>query len=181
MKTMRYVLFGCLTLFFMSCSVRSLLPLFGEKNLVFNLGLIGAWKDMDKKEIYYIQKSEGKNYTMIVCNEKGDTSKHIAQLGQLGKFWFLDSYPISCAQDYQMIPIHIISKIRLNGDTLSFGSFESDHLKNLIQSGNVKIPHVILDDKVVLTASSDEMQQLVLLLAEDENAFPQPTRLIRIK
>ena len=181
MKTVRYTVTMGMTLFLMGCPVRSLFPLFAEKDVVFNLGLVGTWSETDKKVTYFFQKEEGKNYVAIVCDEKGDTSQYTAQLGQLSKFWFLDSYPGKDASDYQMIPTHVISRMWLNGDTLRFASLESDYVKKLIETGKITIPHVSLKEDIILTASSDELQQLVLRLAEDDQAFPKPTILIRVK
>ena len=181
MKTLRYIVIIGTALFLMGCPVRSLFPLFAEKDLVFNPGLVGAWSEKDKNETYFIQKSEGKNYDIIVCDKKGDTSQYTAQLGQLGKFWFLDSYPSKDPNDYQMIPTHIISKIWLNGDTLRFASLENDYLKKFIETQNLKIPHASRNEDIVLTASTDELQKLVLQLAQDDGAFPKPTKLVRVK
>ncbi len=180
MKTMKNLLAIVLALFLMGCPARSLFPLFTEKNLVFNPGLVGAWIDKDKKETYFFQKTEGKNYIVIVCHDE-DTTQYITQLGQIGKLWFLDSYPSEDPTNYQFIPTHIISKMWLNGDTLRFASLESDHLKKLIEKENLKISHTFLKEDVLLTASTDELQQLVLQLAQDDRAFPNPTKLIRVK
>jgi len=181
MKTSRNIVTIGLALFFMGCPARSFYPFFTEKNLVFNPGLVGAWMDQDKKETYFFQKAEGKDYDVIVCEEKGDTSYYRVQLGQIGKVWFLDSYPSEESTNFQLVPTHIISKIWFNGDTLTFASLESDYVKNLIKSKNLKIAYTLQKEDIILIASTEEVQQLVLQLVQDEKAFPNPTRLNRVK
>ncbi len=181
MKTLRNIITIGMALFFVGCPARSLYPFFTEKNLVFNPGLVGAWADQDKKETYFFQKAEGKNYAVIVCKEKEDTSHYIAQLGQIGKVWFLDTYPSEEQNDFQLVPTHIISKMWLNGDTLTFASLESDYVKKFIESKKLKIPYTTQKGDIIFTASTDELQQLILQLAQDDKAFPDQTKLFRVK
>jgi hypothetical protein len=82
-----------MALYFMGCPIRSFYPLFGEKDLVFNPVMIGSWVENDGKETYLIQKGEGKDYVVTVTDENGRKGQYIMQSGQLGKFWFLDTYP----------------------------------------------------------------------------------------
>ena len=181
MKTLKFIITIGLSLFFMGCPARSLFPLFTEKDSMFNPGLVGAWVDQGNKETYYFQKGGGKDYAVIVCREKEDTSHYTAQLGQLGKKWFLDSYPSEDPKDFQLVPTRIISKIWLNGDTLTFASLESNYLKGLIESKKIKIPYTTQKGDVILIASTDELQQLILQLSQDDKAFGNPTTLVRLK
>lgn len=181
MKTLTNIVIISMTLFFVGCPARSFYPFFTEKNLMFNPGLVGAWMDQNKKETYFFQKAEGKNYYIIVCEEKGDTSYFQAQLGQIGKVWFLDSYPSEESENFQLVPTHIISKMWFNGDTLTFASLESDYLQKLIESKKIKIPYTTQKGDIILTSSTEELQQIVLQLAQDDKAFPNPTKLVRVK
>lgn len=181
MKTLRNIVTISMALFFIGCPARSFYPFLAEKNLVFNSGLVGAWMDQDKKETYFFQKAEGKNYDIIVCEEKGDTSYFQAQLGQIGKVWFLDSYPSEEPENYQLVPTHIISKMWLNGDTLAFASLESDYVQKFIESKKLNISYTTQKGDIIFTASTDELQQLVMQLVLDDKAFPNPTKLIRVK
>ena len=171
-----------LAVLFVGCPARSIFPLFGEKDLVFNPSLVGTWVGENEKETYTFQPSKEKSYNVIVRDKKGDTATFTAQLGRLGPFWFLDSYPAKEAHEYHMIRTHVISGIRLDGDSLSISSLEGDWLKNMTESGKLKIPHVTLKNDFILTASTEELQQLVLRFAQDSNAFPEHKgKLSRVK
>ena len=93
----------------------------------------------------------------------------------------LDKNPSEEQNNFQLVPTHIISKMWLNGDTLTFASLESDYVKKFIESKKLKIPYTTQKGDIILTASTDELQQLVLQLAQDDKAFPNPTKLVRVK
>lgn len=181
MKIWSYLFILGSTLFFIGCPARSLYPFFEERNLVFNPGLVGAWTDQEKKETYFFQKGEGKNYDVIICEESGDTTHYTAQLGQIGKVWFLGSCPKDDIKDFQLVPTHIISKLLLNGDSLIFATLESDYVRKFIDSKKIKISYVTQKEDIILTAPTEELQQLIFQLAQDNKAFSNTTTLIRVK
>lgn len=171
-------LMGCLD--FNPHIVRSLFPLFREKEATFSLSLVGAWSDKEGKETYLFQKGEGKNYTLILMDKK-DTIEYKVQLGQLGNFWFMDSYPSEKPADVHMISSHLIFRMLLQEDSIGLSMLDSDSLKKMIESGNMKVPAVILDGSVILTASTEELQQFIQGLTNDDRFFPESSKLFRIK
>jgi hypothetical protein len=80
-----------------------------------------------------------------------------------------------------MIAIHNIVKMSLEGDTLRMAMLEGDWLKKMIDSSKLKVSHVLLENDPILTVSTEELQQLVLRIAEDRDAFPNPGKFIRMK
>jgi hypothetical protein len=77
------------------------------------------------------------------------------------------------------LPTHVITRIWLAGDTLKTASLEGDYLKDAMAAGKLTVPHVQDGNDILLTASTKELQQLVLRLAEVDAAFPDPSVLIR--
>ena len=178
MKKMTCIAVLGATLFLMGCPARSLFPLFAEEGLVFNPDLLGTWVDSDKEE-YTFLKSGGGGYDVLVRGKDGSVQLLSAKLGQLGGSWFLDSSPGEINNDYHLLPAHVITRIWLSGDTLKTASLEGDYLKDSITSGKLTVSHALSGSDVLLTASTEELQQLVLLLAENEAAFPDPSTLVR--
>lgn len=181
MKTIVHIATLGIALSLMGCPARSLFPLFMDKDISFNPGLVGAWSNNEAAETYLFQKGEGKNFAVIVTNKDGDTIQYRVQLGRLGKSWFLDSYPTEKPKSYHMISTHLISKIWYGGDTLKFASLEGDSLKKMVESGKLNIPISVVEDGIILTASTKELQQIVLKLADDDRYFPEPEILSRMK
>ncbi len=167
-----------LTLFLMGCPARSLFPLFTEPELVFNPDLLGTWVNSDKEE-YTFQKSSEQGYTVLYLGNDGGTEVFTVQLGQLGKAWFLDSYPASKTNDYHLLPTHVISQMQLSGDTLRLASLESDFFQDQVQRRELNIPHAFLEKDLVLTGATMDLQQLILSLADNHAAFPDTTTFLR--
>ncbi len=174
MKRIKFLMFIGITNIFIGCPARSLSPLFAEKDLLFNPALVGTWSDEAKKDHFTFEQSDDKGYHLTVREEDGDTTQYKVGLGKIGKYWFMDSYPDWSVNDYHYLGTHMISRIWIDGDTLRMSSLEGDRLKKMIGNGTLKIAHAIVDNEVVLTAPTKELQKLVLRLADDKDAFSPP-------
>ncbi len=175
------VIFLAMCIVFMGCPIRSLSPLFTEKEITFNPDLVGSWKNVKEGDITTFRKSGEKEYMALALDKNGDTAKYSIQLGKVGNFWFMDSYSANKTEDYQMLPTHMIWRVWIEGDTLRLASLEGDWLKQMIESKKVHIQHARSNDDIVLTASSGDLQKLVLRYAGDEKAFPHPDVCVRVK
>ncbi|MBI5022140.1 MAG: hypothetical protein HZB59_11955 [Ignavibacteriales bacterium] len=177
--------------------VRSLYPLFMEEDLIFNNELLGTWREKDGKSTWIFEKSNDKNYTLIhfatehnAPDDKvpGDTVRFIAQLGKLGKYIFLDIFPgkpdtkvKNDFYDFHLLPVHTISRVWLTNDTLKLSMLDNDWLAKMIDKNAYRIKHARLNDQLILTASTKELQQLVIKYANNTKAFPKPGELHRVK
>ncbi len=180
-------LFLFFSLSFLGCPARSLNPLFGEKEIKFNSALLGTWAE--GKDSYTFEQSGEKGYLVTFREEKSDgegkepvvhSTKYKAAAGQIGKFWFLDSFPAEGVTEFHFVAGHLITRIWLNGDTLRMASLESDWLRNMIDAKKLKISHVRREAEIILTASSAELRKLVERYANDRKAFPEPGTLVRV-
>jgi hypothetical protein len=179
----KYCLIAAIFFILMGCPSRSLFPLFIENDSVFNPALIGTWIDVHKKEgMLTFQKSEHNRYRIISHDlSESDTTVFDGRLGKLGKSWFLDSYLAGEMHSEFVIPVHFISRIWINRDTLKYATLNSDYLQKIIDDGQLQTPYVIYDGDILLTASTEQLQELVLRFTDDEKAFDQPVVLIRLK
>jgi len=179
MNALKCMCIAAIALLALGCPARSIFPLFNEKDLVFNKDLVGTWVG---KDILKIEQSGEKSYKAVFLETpepgKGDASApYTLQLGKVGKYWFLDSTPTEDSKvDPHFIKGHMITKLRLEGDALYISTLEGDRLKELIDAGTLKVSHVMRGNEILLTASPEELQKLVLRLAEDEKAFKESTK-----
>jgi hypothetical protein len=183
MGKVKYCIIFLIVFLFIGCPTRSLFPLFLEKDLVFSPLLIGTWIDVSKEEhTMTIRQSDQNCYNIISYNlRKGDTTLFEAQLGSIGKSWFVDSYIARKMRNEYVIPVHSFSKIWLNKDTLYYATLNGDQLNKMIAKGELTIPHINYGGDILLTASTEQLQQLVMLLADDERVFDKTEILIRLK
>ena len=180
MTTRKHLIAAGLALLCLGCPTRSLFPLFTEKDLVSDPAIVGTWGD-PKGDLYTFQNT-GKGEYNVVCTDKdGAATLYKVQLGKLGKWSFLDSYPGRKGDDHHLISAHIISRISLDGDSLRIASLESEWLRQMIDGDNLTIGHVKIDGDIILTAPTEDLQGLALHFAADERAFPRSLALARMK
>ena len=171
-----------LALLFVGCPVRSLFPLFTDKDVAFNPALVGTWAAGSDQEQYVFRAVTDKSYLVSVLDKKGDTVSYRAQLGKLGASWFLDTRLDERSEDYHMLASHLIHRVWLSGDSLHIATMEGDWLKKMAESKKLRIPYVNRDGDIVLIAQTSELQKFVMKYADNTDAFPVPPgAFVRVK
>lgn len=181
--TKKIVAFVVLSLMIIGC-VRSFNPLFTAKDLIFDQTLIGTWTDNNNNTWTFLKGKE-KSYELIYT-EKNSPAKFKAHLVKLGKYRFLDLVPEEPGIDNSffaahLIPVHTFSRIWIAEDSLRLSVFDNGWLKKMIDSKKISIAHQRQGDGIILTASTRELQKLVVTYADDPKAFPEPGVLRRRK
>jgi len=172
--------------------VPSLHPLFTDKNLVFADVFLGRWTNDSGKNIWDLKRysdSEDKRYRLVhIDREKGKHGRFIVTFGKLNGMLFADFYPEEIESDasyfYQphQLFVHTFGKIEPNDSELIIKMMDPDKVKTLLQNEPNLIKHEALenmDGKVVLTASTQELQKFVVKYAGDPNVFGYETILKR--
>lgn len=183
MRTFNILLTSLITLLLTAC-VPSLHPLYREKDLVLAPALEGAWMQEDG-DTWRFQKGAGNNYKLIYI-EKGAPGNFDAHLVRLGKFMFVDLFPQEpdMRNDFykgHFIRTHTFAWIQLEADLLRMAMMDPDKLKESIEQKKISIGHERLGDEILLTAPTEELQQLVQKLADEGSIFGEPAVLRRKK
>jgi len=155
--------------------VPTLHPLFTEDDLVFDARIIGAWADEDE-DTWAFEKSSGQGYLLTLTEPKGSDTFD-AHLLQLGAHQFLDLYPRTenlddTFYDSHLVPVHTFYKVIFEAATLQLVAMNPDWLEERIENGDVEVAHVWREGDLLLTAPTEELQELVLAFADDPAAFP---------
>ena len=166
--------------------MRSLQPLFTEESLTFDAQLVGTWAEEKEQETWTLQKSGDKAYELTFHSE-GQTNQYDAHLVKLNEFLFLDIYPKG-VDDAFSVPTHVFVRLRREGDALEVATLNPDWLKKMVADKKAGIAHILAPEhpfgdsktRMILTASTKELQKLVLKYARDTEAFP-PSKLHRRK
>ena len=168
MRSLRIVLATGLTLLIAGCVVSSLHPLFTEKDLAFDPSFLGTWAGMDEDDTLVFQAGEGKAYDLAYVTE-GQTLKFKVHLVQLGELQFFDVYPkVSKEHDaFHLIPAHTIWRVQKDGDLLRTAWLDQGWLEEKTAKRKIRIPHQTVEDRLILTASTEELQKFVLKYADD--------------
>jgi hypothetical protein len=144
--------------------------------------------DKAKIEKYFFNPNLRKHYLIKIITEK-DTSVFDGKLSNLGGNYFLDLIPndkhvgdkISGSFIAGMIVrTHGFFKIDLKDDELVVNTIENDDFKDLIENKRVRIEHVEHDDKVIITAKTEDIQKFLIKFANSE-IFNDPDEALILK
>jgi hypothetical protein len=160
------------------CPARSLNPLFTEQQAVILASLVGTWENAD--ESYTFEILHGNNYRLVIRPKtENDSSVYIVLSGKIGKEWFLDSSPIVNSKEHHYLSMHVFTRMKLNGDTLTLAMLEADWLLKMDTAKKLKTPHVRRENEVILTGTTEELRSFVSSIGSMSEAFPDTSVFIR--
>jgi hypothetical protein len=195
MKTRAFLVTLILIILAVSC-IPSLYPLYRDKDLLFDTRLLGLFNtdgdlmggDMDTWEFDSLDwrlenKSgndwdkfrSGKTYKLIALEDE-KRAEFAVHLIKLGKNYYLDFFPVKyniehVMLDMQLMPAHIFGKIEFVDNNIVMNWFDGEFLTNLIDSNKVKISHKMLENSILLTANTEELQKFVKKYGDNPRAF----------
>ena len=160
-------------------SLLSLSPLATGDNVIFDPAVVGAWMDdMDGKETYLIVPDGDKAYE-VVYTSKGDPAlKFQGSLVDVNGIRILDLQSRPTIDDFS-IPGHFFAHVRVEGDSLYVAFMESRWIREQVKRERLGMD--LSSDRVVLTASSEELGSFVARHAGDPEAFNEEGKLRRIR
>jgi hypothetical protein len=192
-KQFKYVIgISAVLLFLAGCYVTTIHPLFQEKELIKMPELAGTWSHKTSTtgttfEFWKFEEVDSNySYNLSIWNvdssdiRQNDTAKFEIRLGKLGKINFFDMFPIDYDKginDYlkmQLLPSHFISKIKIENDSLNLSFLNNEWFKDMVKKKKIKIKYEIQEksDRIIVTASTTELQKFVTKYAADTSAFP---------
>jgi hypothetical protein len=172
-----------------SC-VPSLNPLYTDDDLIFDPALVGVWGEENKaEETWAFEKSEGKAYK-LVYTEKGKKGEFKVHLFKLSGTMFIDLFPTDASLDQvndfykgHLVPVHTFARVTQIEPTLQMAFLNPKWMEELAAKDARVIEHKKIDeDRILLTATTKDLQKFVLAHANDKDAFgEEPSNLIRLK
>ncbi len=176
MKRFIKILPICLLTIFTGCIVTSIHPLYTEDVTIFDTNLIGEWigENEDGGPVF-IQDGE-KKYKLFLKEEK-DTLQFEVHLVKLQEHLFLDLFPLSPEKDndtfwgMHILALHSIIFVKQIEPTLQLAPLNQQWLKDQIKNDPACIAHEIVRDRIILTASSKDLQKFVINHVQTQGAF----------
>jgi hypothetical protein len=158
----------------------SLHPLCPEKEAIYDSALAGKWvaKGDEDELLLVIKKADDTGYLLTINTPKAPPQKFRAQFVRLGKFLFWDLSPefqVSENNLYwslHLLPSHSFSRVKIVKNTLQLNILDEDWLEKKILAKEITLAHEYLDDRIVLTAPTAELQAFVKKYGGDKEAFP---------
>jgi hypothetical protein len=183
------ILFYLLAVLLGGCvPVMSLHSLYTKENVVFEEKLLGTWvDDPNSPEVIweFTHIDEPKNaYKLIFSDDKGKKGSFVAHLVKLQNRLFLDVYPGELPWEpddpnevkwlynsFFLIPVHTFIKIDSIEPQLKMRLTDDDKMAELLKEDPNAVEHTLVEDKLILTASTKELQAFVLEHADDNRVF----------
>lgn len=174
------------------CLPTSLEPLYTEKDLVSNDGLVGRWtgKDDNDKEVWEFTSAGDKQYRLVITDEEGKKSELDIRLVKLGDNLFLDMFPAQGPLEkmnaggmygFHLAQLHSFFKVEIKDKQLVFHFFDLERLTKMLQEKPDLIPSYVTKDRLIFTASTEVLQKFVIQQAAEPKAFGDPTILVPAK
>ncbi|HKI69688.1 MAG TPA: hypothetical protein VKA67_08870, partial [Verrucomicrobiae bacterium] len=160
-----------------------------EKDVVFDARLLGTWQEKGKPndpEIWKFEKSGTNVYHLTVWEPKNKHGQFDAHLFKLKKYYFLDIIPTDC--DYSpdqaelvaasMYPGHLLVRVSEFEPELKLAFFDFNWLQKYLEKNPKALAHHTEDKRIVLTASTRELQKFVLNHLVEGELFAKPGEMI---
>jgi hypothetical protein len=189
-----------------SCVLSSLFPLYTEKDLKNDDGLIGKWQvgnsedkfywiiekvDTSDNDGWFLSKSgtwseynTGKTYRLVAVQDtiEQEFALHLLELDGIR---YIDLYPVNVEVSpdflaWHMVPTHIFGRIEIYEHQLITRFFEQDFFVKLIEQNKIRISHIDLNGRQLITAETDELQKFAKKYADQSQAFQKPDTLPRL-
>ncbi len=155
-------------------------PLWDEENAVFEPALVGTWISEDNDEIITIVETGRNEYRMVYVsgNEASQYEVHAVRLdGRL----FLDLCPdkdlleerLQSEAYIPLVTTHFFLRAILGPDGLELAALDDEAIEKRLDRGEIEIPNVKSPDGLLLTAQTEELQDLVARCADDPDVWSE--------
>jgi hypothetical protein len=171
-------LLAALPALLLSACILSLQPLYTDADVAFDAALLGTWKPADAATSWTCTKSERGAYRVVFVDErgrKGDFSMHLVAIGAER---FLDLFPVEASGSRQnafygdhWIPAHTFVRLLAVGANLEMELLDEERLRKLLAERPRTIAHETVGGRIVITASTAELQRFLVEQAGTPGAF----------
>jgi len=169
-----------------SCTVFSVHPLYDETSLVNDKRLHGTWMDSEDSSTFVKIEPTG-NFYKLTRWEKEDTIWYEAFYLKLGNYYYLDLFPLNGKPYkidnqllYNYLPVHSFLKLEVGRDRTIVSIFDEDKLMNLFRQNRIRLRHELMDDYVLITASTEDLQKFIMKYSASKDVFEAPSTFIKI-
>lgn len=177
--------------FLFNACIPSLNPFCSDKDLVVDNRLVGKWQEQGEKDnpsVWEFDGADKKIYTLTLTEKKDNKDKKgkfKARLFKLKEHSFLDLIPSECefAEDqadlvaFSVFPGHLLLRVHLSESELKVAGVDYDWLSKHLEKNPTALAHHQEDDRLILTASTADLQQFVLKHLGEDELFESPETL----
>lgn len=177
--------------------VRSLHGLYTQNDLVFKPELLGRWNEEGEKNSWTFTQANATSYLLRFVQQEGsrrhnagaagpDSATFEVHMVDLKGMLFLDFYPKEPEVTTElckvhMLPVHTFWTVRVEPGHVRLAMLSQDWLKRKVDAGELKIKHERVNEEIILTAPTAELQQMMVSVGDREDAYGEPVDLVAAK
>ena len=169
--------------------VVSLHPFYTKVDLEPDPALIGNWRDKEGNVSLAFEEGRERGYNLVVKEREGDqetSGEFETHLMRLGGSWFIDFFPKNNNGEDEFHRVHFfrghsIARVELEQDSMQMAFLSASWLRARMEEKSIDTPHEKADESLLLTGTTEEVQNLANLYANDEKAFAEPLSLERTR
>lgn len=186
MKTLIRLLALTLLLILGGC-VPSLQPFYADKDVAFDPTLLGTWSGDKDKDTWEFTKHGERGYKLLYTDEEGRQGRFVVYRFRVAGNNLLDL----CAEDPEprandfykqhLLRLHTFSLVLQSEPTLRITTLEPEWLQRFLANNAAALQHQKVAERLILTASTLELQNFILIHLKTPGAFGEPDELIRKK
>jgi len=155
--------------------------------------LNGMWSDKEGDVTFSFEQGTGEGqeneYKLVVKEKNAEqdmSGEFEARLVRLGSTHFLDIYPQSNERGSEFYRLHFarahtFARLEIHEDSLQLQFLSASWLKARMDEKSVDTPCVKVDGVLLLTGTTEEVQELLSLHANDDGALADPVLLEKQK
>ena len=167
--------------------VQSVHPFIKESQYTYDPSLAGKWADEDGNVIAITGDQATNQYSAVTTEKDSKTGTYVIHMAKVQNHTLLDvapgELPLENASDtYKayFMPTHSFLLLDKTPTGLSITSMDADWAKKFIQANPNALAHLELDDRVVLTAPTDQLQDFIFKHIDTDGAYGKPTEFKRV-
>jgi hypothetical protein len=157
--------------------IPSLQPLYTDRTTTFEPALVGVWEQESAESPWAFARKETNIYGLTYTDKQGKPGQFEARLVKLGDKYFLDLFPEDPQQvenayyKFHLLRVHTFLKVSLNGSAMRLAGMDPGWLNRQLNADPAIVRHATVNEMIVLTASSEELQKFVRLHADDKDGL----------
>jgi hypothetical protein len=160
--------------------------IFTDRDVVFDHEFVGKWSDPESSETWEFGPANGNEYRLIHTDDHGKTGTFTARLANLRGKMFLDIVPIRGEKDAtefyddHFFETHSFVLIEKKNNAVLVSYLEPKWLKEHLAAKPQAVKHLVLDDEILLTDSTENLQKFLSGIVDVKGAFSEPSEVKRV-
>ena len=150
-----------------ACGFGSISPVIADSDVRTEPRLVGTWHDSANKETIVISADGPTAYLVRFTDSDQKTAEFHARFGVIGAMRALDVQPVDLSREmgdtYASLILRLHAPVIIDsaGTVLAFRLVETDSVKAFLRRSPQAVAHTMIDDGVVLTAPTAEVQRFL--------------------